>query len=37
MLSHLFSELQGDPCFLPLAAILVVIVVARLVGQSRTF
>jgi hypothetical protein len=37
MLSNILSELAADPYFLPLAAIFAVIVVARLVGQSRTF
>jgi hypothetical protein len=37
MLSNFLSELKGDPYFLPLAAILAVIVVARLLGQRRVF
>jgi hypothetical protein len=37
MLSHILSELERDPYFLPLAAIFAVLVVARFVGQRRTF
>jgi hypothetical protein len=37
MLSHILRELEGDPYFLPLAAIFAVLVIARLVGQNRTF
>jgi hypothetical protein len=37
MVSHILRELQSDPYFLPLAAIFAVIVVARLLGQRRTF
>jgi hypothetical protein len=35
MLSDIFRELTRDPYFLPLAAILAVIVVARLSGEGR--
>jgi hypothetical protein len=37
MLPNILSELKGDPYFLPLAGIFAVIVLARLLGQSRTF
>jgi hypothetical protein len=37
MISHLLNELAADPSFLPLAAIFAVIVLARLLGQKRTF
>jgi hypothetical protein len=36
MLSNILNDLSRDPYFLPLAAILAVIVVARLAGESRT-
>lgn len=35
MVSQLVSQLTREPHFLPLAAILAVIVIARLVGESR--
>jgi hypothetical protein len=37
MLADILNQLKGDPHFLPLAAILAVIVIARLVGQGRKF
>jgi hypothetical protein len=37
MVFHILNELAADPSFLPLAAIFAVIVLARLVGQKRTF
>jgi hypothetical protein len=37
MLVYILRELEGDPYFLPLAAIFAVLVVARLTGQRWTF
>jgi hypothetical protein len=37
MLSQFLRELQHEPYFMPLAAILAVIVAARVFGQRRTF
>jgi hypothetical protein len=37
MLSHFLRELQHEPYFLPLAAILAALVVARVFGQRRPF
>jgi hypothetical protein len=37
MLPNILNELEGDPYFLPLAGIFAVILVARLLGQRRTF
>jgi hypothetical protein len=35
MLSDFLRQLDGDPYFFPLAAILAVIVIARLAGEHR--
>ena len=35
MLTHLFDELAREPYFLPLAGILAILFLARLVGERR--
>ncbi len=37
MLADLLNQLKHDPHFLPLAAILAVIVIARVVSQGQKF
>jgi hypothetical protein len=37
MLYNILKELEGDPYFIPLAAIFAVLLLARLVGQRQAF